>query len=47
MTTVLASAKDGVMVADSNATDGDRVWTTKKVHRWRLDDSAVYVEVRK
>ncbi len=33
MTTILADYKLGLMVADSNATDGDRVWKIKKVHR--------------
>lgn len=35
MTTILADARLGLMVADSNMTDGDRVWKTKKVHRVR------------
>lgn len=35
MTTVLADAKLGVMVADSSASDGSRVWTTRKVWRAR------------
>lgn len=33
MTTILADARLGVMVADSNMTDGDRQWRVKKVHR--------------
>jgi hypothetical protein len=33
VTTVLADARLGVMVSDSNETDGDRTWSTKKVHR--------------
>lgn len=35
MTTILADAKLGVMVADSNMTDGDRIWKVKKIHRIR------------
>lgn len=34
MTTVLADAKLGVMVSDSSASDGSRIWITKKV--WRV-----------
>ena len=33
MTTVLADAKLGVMVSDSNFTDDDRVWLGRKVFR--------------
>lgn len=33
MTTILADANKGVMVADSCATDGDRVWSCTKITR--------------
>jgi ATP-dependent protease HslVU (ClpYQ) peptidase subunit len=33
VTTVLADARLGLMVSDSNISDGTRVWTGKKVHR--------------
>lgn len=33
MTTILADSKLGVMVADSNVSDEDRVWSGKKVFR--------------
>ena len=33
MTTVLADGHLGVMVSESNCTDGDRTWAVKKVHR--------------
>lgn len=35
MTTVLADFRLGLMVADSNVTDDDRVWSEKKVFRYR------------
>lgn len=35
MTTILADLKLGVMVADSNVTDGDRCWRLRKVWRHR------------
>lgn len=35
MTTILADARIGVMVSDSNITDGDRVWVGRKVFRHR------------
>lgn len=35
MTTVLADAKFGVMVSDSNMVEGDRVWNVRKVVRSR------------
>jgi hypothetical protein len=35
MTTVLANAKAGVMVADSHMTDEDRAWSVRKVYRIR------------
>lgn len=34
MTTILADAKLGVVVADSSLSDGDRLWTGRKV--WRV-----------
>lgn len=34
MTTILASVEHGVIVADSNISDGDRLWFGKKVWRW-------------
>ena len=33
MTTILADARRGVIVSDSNLTDGERSWSTRKVHR--------------
>lgn len=33
MTTILADFKLGLMVADSGFSDGDRVWSGRKVHR--------------
>lgn len=33
MTTILADARLGVIVTDSNMSDEDRVWTTRKVRR--------------
>ncbi len=35
MTTILADYSRRVMVADSNATDGDRAWQMRKVYRIR------------
>lgn len=35
MTTVLADAKLGVMVSDSNVCDGDRNWSEPKVFKYR------------
>lgn len=35
MTTILADRRAGVMVADSNMTNGDRRWVQRKVHRLR------------
>lgn len=35
MTTILADYHAGVMVCDSNATDGDRNWVMRKVYRIR------------
>lgn len=35
MTTILADTRLGVMVSDSNMTDGDRAWRVRKVHRIR------------
>lgn len=35
MTTIIADFRLGVMVADSSITDGDRVWTDRKVYRYR------------
>lgn len=35
MTTILADYRLGVMVSDSNASDEDRVWSERKVYRWR------------
>ena len=35
MTTILADAKKGVMVSDSNLTDEDRTWRIRKVFRIR------------
>lgn len=35
MTTVLADARLGLMVSDSVTTDGDRAWSSRKVHRIR------------
>lgn len=35
MTTILADAKLGIMVSDSNVTDGDRAWSRPKVFRIR------------
>lgn len=35
MTTILADYRLGVMVSDSNLTDGDRHWSGRKVHRVR------------
>ncbi len=35
MTTLLADFKLGVMVADSSISDGDRVWSGKKVYRFK------------
>jgi ATP-dependent protease HslVU (ClpYQ) peptidase subunit len=35
MTTILADTRFGVMVADSAVSDGDRVWTGRKVRRIR------------
>jgi hypothetical protein len=39
MTTILADAKLGVMVADSSISNDDRVWSGKKV--WRVRDALV------
>ena len=39
MTTLLADAKLGVMVADSNVCDDDRVWSGRKV--WRIRGALV------
>ena len=41
MTTVLADARLGVMVADSALSDGDRQWAGRKV--WRVKDELVGV----
>lgn len=35
MTTVLASVAMGLMLSDSNISDGDRIWTGRKVWRHR------------
>jgi len=35
VTTVLADARLGLIVADSNVTDDDRVWSDKKVFRYK------------
>lgn len=35
MTTVIACAHMGLMVCDSNITDGDRLWLGPKVRRWK------------
>lgn len=35
MTTILADVRMGVMVSDSNSSDEDRVWSERKVFRWR------------
>jgi hypothetical protein len=35
MTTILADFKLGVMVADSSISDGDRVWSGRKVFRFK------------
>jgi hypothetical protein len=35
MTTILADLKLGVMVADSSISDGDRVWSGRKVFRFK------------
>jgi hypothetical protein len=35
MTTVLADARLGVMISDSNASDEDRVWSERKVFRYK------------
>lgn len=35
MTTILADFRLGVMISDSSATDDDRVWSERKVLRWR------------
>lgn len=35
MTTILADFRLGVMVSDSSASDEDRVWSERKVYRWR------------
>lgn len=39
MTTILACVHSGLMVADSNVTDADRVWTGRKV--WRIGDALI------
>lgn len=39
MTTILASVEHGVIVADSNISDDDRIWTGKKV--WRIKGSLI------
>lgn len=41
MTTILADAKLGVMVSDSRISDGDRVWSGRKV--WRHDGHLIGV----
>lgn len=53
MTTILASWPLGVMVTDSSVSDGDRVWSGKKVTRWKdeligtageVDASALFLD---
>lgn len=35
MTTILADLRLGVMISDSSVSDDDRVWSGRKVRRWR------------
>jgi hypothetical protein len=53
VTTILADFRLGVMVSDSNASDEDRVWSERKVYRWRgkligcagnVDEHAPFIE---
>jgi ATP-dependent protease HslVU (ClpYQ) peptidase subunit len=53
VTTILADFRLGVMISDSSATDEDRVWSERKVRRWRgalvgfagnVDDAALFFE---
>ncbi len=47
MTTILADHNLRVMVSDSNMTDGDRAWSTRKVHRingWLIGCSGIVAQ---
>lgn len=35
MTTILADARTGIIVSDSNASDDDRTWSERKIFRYR------------